>query len=379
MKYHVIWLALLALFVGSARGRAEVLSPLIVKFPVPAHLATPARGSLYTVPVVVIAFMPTDDGVNVNSDETGVTMSLSDLSDHINEMNTQIKFALEEGSRFHGYKDPAAKPSLGYKVVGCIAAYVPLPRDTVPVPWDKSHVRPDYKRILEILGAKQWVEEQGAKEIWLWGYHHGDIEPAESNMSSPVSGNISNSEGRMDNLPTYSKTYVLYNYNYSRSACEAIHDHGHQLEAQMSYLAAKQEGNSDLWDKFMGREAGQWVTGHCGWTHMPPNTTKDYDYKNPVPVQSDIEDWKPDGSGKKELISSRAWSSLVYPWPGADVPTQRTEANWYIYWRQNIPGLNNNTPLKDGHLTNWWRFVGDWDGAIKDQMGLYTPDPKSKP
>ena len=54
------------------------------------------------------------------------------------------------------------------------------------------------------------------KEIWLWGYHNSEIAPAESNMSSPTTGDISNSLRFEDDLPIYDRTYVLYNYNYAR-------------------------------------------------------------------------------------------------------------------------------------------------------------------
>ncbi len=99
--------------------------------------------------------------------------------------------------------------------------------------------------------------------------------------------------------------------------------------------------------------------GRCGWTHMPPNTLKDYDYQNPASVQSDIEDWTPERTGRLKNVNAQTWGNLPYRWPGGFPVSQKTEAQWYIYWRQNIPGLNNGISYKGGTLTNWWRFVGD--------------------
>ena len=201
--------------------------------PVPRELSTPVADYRYLMPVVIIVYLPTRDGVNLDEAVSGVSGKLQNMATKIDEMDHQIKFALEEGSRYHGYKDAAAKPSLGYKVVSMIAVQENIPRSTFEVPWNKGIFRPDYKQILTRFGARDLVEKQGVKEFWIWGYHHKDIEPVESNMASRLSGDISNSE-RADDLPIYDKSYVLYNFNYQRSACEAIHNHGHHTEAVLS-------------------------------------------------------------------------------------------------------------------------------------------------
>src|SRR5258706_437022 len=79
----------------------------------------------------------------------------------------------------------------------------------------------------------------------------------ESNMSSPTTGDISNSARYNDDLPIYDRTYVLYNYNSTRWQAEAVHDHGHQLEAILSFVNKRLDGNTELfWNKFCGRQAG---------------------------------------------------------------------------------------------------------------------------
>jgi len=360
-------------------AQGQTSESTVVQLQVPANLSTPAAGCQYIVPVVVIAYLPSDDGVMLNKEVTDVNSTLSAIGNKIDLMDQQIKFALEEGSRFHGYKDPDAKPSLGYKIVACIAVYEKIPRGPIKCGEGKYH--PDYNQILNRFNAKKYVEEQGVKEFWIWGYHHGDIEPNESNMSSPLSGNISNSERRADVMPIFSRSYVLYNYNYGRTASEAIHDHGHQLEHMLNYINIQQDGNTDLFGKdFMGRVGTYpdvWTTGRCGWTHMPPNTIKDYNYEDSTFVESDIEDWTPERVGKLARVNSFTWGIIPYHWPGLYPPENRTEAQWYVFWRQNIPGLGNHTPYKNGVLTNWWRFIGDWDGALRDKMGLYAPKPHS--
>jgi hypothetical protein len=33
----------------------------------------------------------------------------------------------------------------------------------------------DYNHILRRIGIKQWVEQRGVKEVWIWGYHGGVV------------------------------------------------------------------------------------------------------------------------------------------------------------------------------------------------------------
>jgi hypothetical protein len=113
----------------------------------------------------------------------------------------------------------------------------------------------------------------------------------------------------------------------------------------------------------------------CGWTHVPPNTTEQYDYHtNYNEVLSDIADWTPAGIGQKTLVSAHTWGDHPYPWPAGMAPPyqeDRNEAHWYIYWMQSMPGWGNTIPYGLKRMTNWWRFTGDWDGSIQKGLGLY--------
>ena len=333
-------------------------------------LSTPAANALYDMPVAIITYLPTLNGLNLDATESGTSTSLATMRSSILTMNKRVKFMLEEGSRFRGYNDAQARPSLGYRVVKNLIVYEPLPpgKSAGSGAWF-----PDYNQILNRWGGQQLVEQQGVKEFWVWGYHTGKIVPVESNMSSPTTGDISNSYRFNDDLPVYDRTYVLYNYNFSRSQAEAVHNHGHQLEAILSHVNQLQDGNTSLfWDKFCGRNTnGTFQQGRCGNTHFPPNASADYDYTNTTLVLSDCEDWKPDGSGVKKSVNSQTWGGLPYAWPtGTSIP-QRTESQYYIYWMQNMPGHRNGIRMGDRVMRNWWEFTADWDRAIREARGLH--------
>lgn len=364
--------------------------------PIDPYLATPAPGHLYEIPVFVMRFLPTADGENLDVSKAADywdlgEISLEEVKTRIDVFDQRIKFMLEEGSRFRGYKDSSAPPSLGYRVVEYITIYEQTPPGPV-IGHEKGYpiYAADFHQIFDRFNIEHYVNDLGVKEIWVW---MGSVMPGfpsydpdlhkpenfrgwwESDMSSPLTGDISNSKGDDTDLPVYNSTYTVYGQNIRRSQAEAVHNHGHQLEAILSHVNHLQYGNTDLfWKKFVGQdEGGNFITGRAGWTHMPPNTTKHYDYTGTrTLVKSDIEDWTPDSSGTKKLVNVDTYGNLTYPWPDpnpAEIP-QRVESQWYIYWMQSMPGYKNQIRYGNRSMTNWWVFTADWDAAISSEMGL---------
>lgn len=347
--------------------KAPVLQPTVES--IDSRLATPATGYLHKIPVVVIRYLPTNDGVNIDPVVADWVGTIAAMKTKLLQESVDAKFMLEEGSRFRGYKTPTAQPALGYQVVHIVTVYEELPPGK-PTGGPGEYF-PDYNQILTRFGAQNFVEAQGVKEFWVWGYHHGNIAPVESNMSSPTTGDISNSYRFNDDMPIYSKTYTLYNYNFTRSQNEAVHNHGHQLESILAHVNQLQDGNTTLfWNQFA-------TYGRCGNTHFPPNTTVEYGYNDMTLASSDIEDWRPDNLGAKKNVNANTWGNLVYAWPnGAPADANaKTEAQWYIYWMQNMPGIANGIPNGANQMTNWWEFTANWDAAIQSNLGLHGMPP----
>jgi Bacterial Ig-like domain (group 2) len=375
--------------------KAPVLPPKVER--IHPFLATPAANSLFEIPVVILRYLPTADGVNLDVSvspdywELG-PISLRALKRRMDTLDIRTKFMLEEGSKFRGYKNPTALPSIGYKVVAYITVYEPTPPGKVKYEVAGYPVyQPDHHQILKRFDGKRYVEALGVKEFWVW---NGTLDPTfpvydpqihkpesfrgadESNMSSPLTGDISNSPRDPSDLPVYSSTYVVYHQNFRRGEGEAVHIRGHQLEQMLEHANLRQDGNTTLfWQKFVGPSDSTQPFRRCGWTHVPPNTTAEYDYyTNYNEVLSDIADWTPKGIGKKTLVSAHTWGDHPYPWPlgmAPELQEGRNEAHWYIYWMQSMPGRGNTIPYGLKRMTNWWRFTGDWDGSIRGTLGLY--------
>jgi hypothetical protein len=393
--------ATISAVIGGVRGdlqlrvKAPVVQPVMER--VPPYLATPAANSLFQVPVVILRFLPTADGANldvaVNPDFYSLNpISLPALKQRIDTFDIRTKFMLEEGSKYRGYQNPSVLPSIGYRIVAYITVYEPTPPGRVKTTVAGYPVyQPDYRQILERFNGRHYVEDLGVKEFWIWMGEFNAASPSydptihkpesfrspdESNMSSALTGDISNSGRDPTDLPLYSRTYLVYDHNLRRSDREAVHNRGHQLEQMLEYASVRQEGNSNLfWQRFVGPTADVSFR-RCGWTHVPPNTTIQYDYRtNYTEVLSDIADWTPEGIGQRTLVSAHTWGDHAYPWPLGTMPAlqeDRNEAHWYIYWMQSMPGRGNTIPYGSNRMTNWWRFSGDWEGSIRGGLGLYA-------
>ena len=297
----------------------------------------------YIIPTLLISYFPVKRGRIERAVTGDIDAPLDHIRTHVQGATRRVIQALEEGSRYHGYQDPRAKPSLRYQIVEAVEFLEPLPAYHKP-----GHRVPmtDYKAIMERVGIQTWVEARGVKEVWLWGYHGGVIDLWESNMAGPY-GDISNSDRDPDDLPVLSQTYTVYHYNYGRGPSEAVEDHMHQIEAVLKHIDREL-----FWDKFVGRPG----EGRCGWSHYPPNGVRDYDWANPDYIWTDIEDWRPDGGGQKQRLNCSRW--------------QGDSLTWFIYWLQNLPGANNGLTYRGRPLTNWWTFMGDFDGAMEQGLGL---------
>ncbi|MEZ4588270.1 MAG: Ig-like domain-containing protein [Gemmatimonadales bacterium] len=383
---------------GGARTATWPLTiQTVYRVPVDPFLATPIAGARWVLPVVLVWYLPTRDGIDLDVRKSPDFWSLNpktlaQMEAELMGITRRRKMMVEQGTRFRGYASPTATPSIGYRVIEHIVIYDIPPasnRTWTGVPTDPRF--PDYHRVFAELGISALVNGQGVREVWVaassFDAGFPSYDPAihraadmrvdfESNMSSPTTGDISNSFRWNDDLPVLDHTYIVYTINFRRSQAEAVHNVGHQLEAMFSHVAWAREGNTALfWRQFVGQDpSGNFITGRAGWTHMPPNTIGNYDYLNPTLVPSDIEDWRPAGGATKP-VSVSTWAGLTYPWPGGPPPSQGEESQWYVYWMQNMPGAGNQIPHGTGWMTNWWAFVADWDAAFGSGLGLYGATP----
>ena len=318
-----------------------------------------AQEAPFKIPVVVIKYFPVT-GDSIDKNITGdYSAPLEETRSKVEKIENGLVNILENASRYHFYKDSTAEASLDYEIIDTFEFLEPLPLS------DKKQgdvFMTDYSEILKRINIEDFVENFGVKEVWLFGYHGGVIGLWESNMSSPY-GDVSNSDRDKNDIPIFSSTYTVYHYNYQRGLSEAIENHMHQIEALLNHFDGRDTTDENNWDqllfwgKFVGSDKSHKIINpRAGWAHYPPNGEKDYDWKNENFVSTDIENWKPDGSGKKIKMNCETWNC--------------NSLDWFTYWMQNLPGKSNGLISDGKELNNWWIFTGDYDYAKKSDLKL---------
>ena len=378
--------------------------------PVDPRLTSTNKGGI-TVPVVVINYLPTTDGVYLDTLRTlnpnvahnsGHILSLVRAKDKI--LNDKIieKRLIEEGTKFRDYGKNMTNPYVSINVVAYINVYDlkyikvgTVTADTTtndnddhinnPVTFNWYHI--DFNDLLTRINLKHYVEDLGVKEVWFTNFAKelgvNSYNVQESNMSPSLKStdqtNVSNGGGDLNLLPRYNSTYVIYGQGGYRGVDTDLHNRGHQIERQLEYV----DNSNVYWGYFAKNRQSL-----GGLTHTPINTTTQYDYNNTTIVSSDFMNWKPSG-GTKTNINNITWlnktysfsNQMVSPGPfstGNNDYNQDPQTKWFIYWWQSIPGYNNNITdtlgsgsfAKKITLTNWWDIIYNWDSTITNKTRL---------
>ncbi len=370
--------------------------------PVDSRLQTKNNGVI-TVPVVIINYLPTSDGVYLDRYKThNSTVAWDDIHKltlkRANEkiLNDKIveKKCIEEGSRFRDYGTNVVRPYVNLNVVAYINVYdIKLLKvgtrtiDTTMYDSDDKINNPvtidwyniDFYDLLTKVNIKHYVNNLDVKEVWFTSFSRevgvNSYNVFESSMSpaitSPDPANISNGGINNTDLPRYDKTYVVYGFNGWRGVDTDLHNRGHQLERQLDYI-----DNTRFYYNNFAKNRN--TIG--GYTHTPVNTTTQYDYNNPNTVLSDITSWKPTG-GVGINTNNLSWLNKTYtfsnemispgPFSSGNVNWNNdSQVKWFIYWWQSIPGYNNDISYNTSILENWWDIFYNWDDAIRNRKKL---------
>ncbi len=361
----------------------------------------PGEYPYQTPKVLVLQYLPektTQKGYldgNITGTPDGTT--IASMRDKLKTYTAQALTSLTTGSDYRNYSTTQKAPYLRYQQVGFKEYLEPLPRG-MQVPWNSATYRPDFKKILARENICDWVDNKGVRQVWLWGYHHKDIEPVESNMSMGLRskqwwnksgyGDVSNSEQSND-LPQCNNTYVLFNYNMTRGVGEMIEDHMHQFESTFGFLGkmdpAEVQLNGGLfWGRFVGQSQQDFrhiTAPGCGSTHFPPNTSMtdgDYQWYKMDKRASDCMNWRPDGGGTTTQVNCQTWSGKT------TCPDDGGTA-YKVWWMKAVPSTNNGLTYKQYPLKNWWDSISDFDLYMRNGGGLVrptkmaTPTPKPTP
>ncbi len=344
----------------------------------------------------------------------------------------QVIQALNEGSRYHGYKSPNAPAFLQYELAFAIDlrdTAPPLPpypyRNSTLYPrenpkegyWGFDYAKlftPEFTRLYGIpdpdtpgrpLSLCELIARGLVHEVWI--YMDGDapdvsaaeileLKPVYDENRRRVSGSMNRCAGNgcfddEDNIPC-TRAVRIAHMNASRGAGCFLESFSHGFESMAKtttpYLTRyfKPFAGFDLNTKY-GLGFDSWygfcridvppydclsypsetsmIYSHpdmtpagrindynavCGNVHFTPNARNHYDLDSPHTVRTSCSHYR-DGSGATEDFSIdlfRRYDSLAPDCMGS----------WLVWWRQNFPGLDNDSLDDQGNpMLNWWPFL----------------------
>lgn len=93
-----------------------------------------------------------------------------------------------------------------------------------------------------------------------------------------------------------------------------------------------------------------------GNVHFPPGARHHYDLDSPVTVRSSIENYRRPAAGADHAARGRPWSAAAFARYRDVAPD--CMGRWLVYWRQAMPGLENDAVDDGGRpMKNWHVFL----------------------
>jgi hypothetical protein len=276
--------------------------------------------------------------------------------------------ALRESSRWHGYRDPAAPVFLDPRIADIVDLTEPRgtrDRNSARFPRAADGIGLDYGALSEMLRLDELVDRGRINEVWLLADHTDHSAPWETvevkraydEDFRPLGFERYAGNSGEHSAPWIGRSLRVLFVNFARGAGCAMESLGHSLERMATCGALpyyerhfREFAMLELYETGRRRRWMKHYVASGGNVHFMPNGRFDYDLDNPQPVLSTIETWR------QPHEEARTWTPAVLE-PYRELAPD-CMGRWVVYWRQNMPGLDNTALDSQGHpMKNWWPFL----------------------
>jgi hypothetical protein len=223
-----------------------------------------------------------------------------------------------------------------------------------------------YAAIFKELHLAGRIEKENLRDLWIWGApYFGTDEYAMKIPGDQVFYPTFNPWFyRPYDLPDCGRTVWVMGFNYEVGEDNALHSFGHRCEGILALTVGRgvwddKAGVTNTWSRFT-RQAEKFPDdAQVGNVHGGPNAKGGYDYGQTNAVLSGADDWfnYPHLTGAKSLVNCDTWGKPHH-------------LNFMRWWLNHLP---KNAGSTNGFYNNWWRYVVDYDHAVK---ALHPPGGK---
>lgn len=345
--------------------------------PIPSKVPYATTKPDYDINVLVVSYFPYSEGGKLLNDpavDKTILPPLGTIRKSSSDLVRMMKEAIEESSKYLGYKDPGAEPALRY--------YLDSREYFTATPYRRHFDKflLDYPKILKAQNICSLVDQKNVSEIWIMiPSHTADYDHKEFLLVGPYETFYPDWDDFSSELPICSKTYKVITHGYNGWGSDQFMTEvwGHMLEYEMRradeglfYLFQGPCYGSDNYTCRPLEDKKKPIVGRCGNMHNPPNATEEYERDNTTSNNSDCRAWNPDGLGALSPVSCVDWGCVYKSM--FDNPVR----NWIVWNWQNMPGRNNTKTYQDKKLRNWWDVHGNYDKVIGGGEGLLFNGPQ---
>jgi len=200
----------------------------------------------------------------------------------------------------------------------------------------------DYFAILSRFNILERIAQNEIDEVWIFAFPHAGF--YESIMGGPGAF--------WCNAPPLLKTeaskrrFVIMGFSYERYIGEMLEAFGHRAESILGKTFERLSGQANLWQRFTRYDKIAPGKAAVGTIHFAPNSVRDYDWNNPMPVLSECDDWLknfPNFKGEIRQVTAADWGN-------GDI---RAHHRW---WLKHLPKVAGR---QHGIHNNWWQYILD--------------------
>lgn len=232
----------------------------------------------------------------------------------------------------------------------------------------KAH-QPDavsYAAIFQELKLKERIQRENIDEVWIWGApYFGTDEYAMKIPGDRLFYQTTNPWFyRPYDIPDCGRTIWVMGFNYEVGEDNALHSFGHRCEGVLALTVGAgvwddNAGQENHWCRFTRQAAKFPDDAQVGNVHGGPNAKSGYDYGQKQAVMSGADDWYtyPDFKGLRKPVNCDTWGEPHH-------------LNYMKWWLEHLP---KNPGISRGLYHHWWRYVIDYDAAVRD-----LPPPEGK-
>jgi len=225
----------------------------------------------------------------------------------------------------------------------------------------KAH-HPDsvsYAAIFKEHNLETRVAKENIRDLWIWGApYFGTDEYAMKLPGDRVYYQTDNPWFyRPYDIPDCGRMVWVMGFNYEVGEDNALHSFGHRCEGILSLTVGRgvwtgKAGETNAWNRFTRQAEKYPEDAQVGNVHGGPNARSGYDYGQTDVVMSGADDWLnyPDLTGAKKPVNRDTWGKPHH-------------LNFQRWWLAHLP---KNAGVTDGFYNNWWRYIVDYDAAVKE-------------